>query len=100
MSANTGLLASEPTAVTEIVRVIALLATTFGIAVNASDQAALVAVIGAALTIGSIALAWFNRQHVFAPKNVQEIANAATFQPPGTVVDIGKPPEGAVDGVG
>lgn len=33
------------------------------------------------------------RQFVFSPAKTQEVANLATFQPPGTVVDIGKPPD-------
>jgi hypothetical protein len=34
------------------------------------------------------------RFFVYAPPSVQTIANAATFEKPGTIVDIGKPPEG------
>jgi hypothetical protein len=37
------------------------------------------------------------RFFVFAPPSVQKIANDATFQKAGTVVDIGKPPEGPPD---
>ena len=36
----------------------------------------------------------FQRQNVYASDTTQAIANAATFQSPGTVVDIGNPPEG------
>lgn len=34
------------------------------------------------------------RFFVFSPAKTQEIANAATYQPAGTKVDIGHPPEG------
>jgi hypothetical protein len=85
---------SEPTAIIEAVRALALIAATFGIAITAQDQAALVAVIGAGLIIASTALAWWNRRQVYAKDTVQAIANEATYLPPGTPVDIGEPPKG------
>ena len=35
------------------------------------------------------------RFFVYSPPSVQAIANAATFEKPGAVVDIGHPPEGS-----
>ena len=41
-----------------------------------------------------IILAGVTRFFVFSPAKVQEIANASTYLPAGTPVDIGHPPEG------
>lgn len=41
-----------------------------------------------------IIVGFVTRFFVYAPPTVQAIANDATFEKPGTVVDIGKPPEG------
>lgn len=89
---------SEPTLLVEVVRLFALLATTFGVALNAEDQAAIVLIIGGVISVGSLALAFLNRHKVYAPASVQKIADAATFLPAGTPVDIGKPPEGKPEG--
>lgn len=40
-----------------------------------------------------ILIGFVTRYFVYAPPTVQKIANAATFEKPGTVVDIGKPPD-------
>lgn len=41
-----------------------------------------------------ILVGFVTRFFVYAPPSVQKIADAATYQSPGTTVDIGKPPEG------
>jgi hypothetical protein len=40
----------------------------------------------------------YARSRTFTKDSTQAIANAATFLPPGTAVDIGTPPTGTVDG--
>lgn len=52
------------------------------------DLIGLVAVIAAAVVTEVI------RRLVYSRGSTQKIANAATFEEPGTIVDIGTPPEG------
>ena len=87
---------SEPTRLTELVRAIALILATIGVVLTDEVQQAVVVVVGGLLVIGSWLLAEWNRRRVYAPDTVQAIANAATYEKPGTVVDIGVPPEGTV----
>ena len=89
---------SEATLIVEAVRTSLLLLAAFGILITQEQQTAILAAVPAILAVISLGLAWFNRQKVFAADTVQEIANAATFLPPGTEVFVGEPPEGAVDG--
>lgn len=83
---------SEPTLLVEAVRLVAFVAATFGIAINAEDQAAAVVGLGALFAFGSVVLAWWNRRKVYAPATVQKIANAAAAS--GRAI-IGTPPKGA-----
>ena len=85
---------SEATALTELVRALVIIGAAFGFAVTDAQQAALIAGIAAAAIIVSGALALWNRYKVYSKATTQRIANAATFQAPGTVVDIGNPPAG------
>jgi len=87
---------SEPTAIVEAVRIVAILAATFGIAISDEDQGALVLAIGAIVSLVSIGLAWYNRRKVYAKATVERIATAATFQAPGSSVEaiVGEPPKG------
>jgi hypothetical protein len=82
---------TQPTLIIEMVRFIAFAAATFGIAINAADQATLVVILGASFAIGSAILAFINRSKVFSQASAQRIANAATYEPAGTIVDIGTP---------
>lgn len=54
-------------------------------------QALIIAFGNSLLLAGSVI--WARRQ-VFTKATTQAIANAATYQAPGTAVDIGTPPEG------
>jgi hypothetical protein len=63
------------------------LAVTFGLQLSA-EQIALVN----ALVVAGLAL--LARQSVYPTATVQTIANNATFEKPGTVVDLGNPPSG------
>lgn len=81
---------TQPTLLIEAVRALIILATTFGVAINAEQQAAIVGAIGALFALVSFGLAWFNRSKVYAPATVQEIANRAAAT---RVADIGKPPD-------
>ena len=51
-------------------------------------------VLAAISLLTGFVIAELIRRFVFAPANVQKIANAATNLPAGTPVDIGVPPEG------
>jgi mannitol-specific phosphotransferase system IIBC component len=68
---------SEPTAIIEVVRVIALLLTFAGVTINAEEQAALAAGIAAIGVIVSIGLAIWNRLRVFSPKTVEGLVEKA-----------------------
>ena len=91
---------SNPTLIVEAVRALIILGTAFGLAINAEQQAAIIGAAGAVFALVSFALAWYNRSKVYAPATVQKIADAATNLPPGSVVDIGQPPEGIAEGQG
>lgn len=89
---------SEATAIIEAVRAALILAATFGIAINAEQQAAIVVIVGAGFTLVSALLAYLNRQKVYAVDTTQQIANDAAsgarpFDADGNV-DIGTPPSG------
>jgi hypothetical protein len=60
---------------------------------DAPTQALIIAFGNSVILAGSILWA---RHQVYTQRSVQRIANAATFEAPGTVVDIGAPPEGDI----
>jgi type IV secretory pathway TrbD component len=87
---------TEPTLLIEAVRLLAILAGTFGVAVNAEEQAAIVAGLGGLIGLVSVGLAIYNRLKVFSPKTVDQIATDAYVagvvgapNPP-----VGDPPKG------
>ena len=86
---------TEPTAIIEIVRAIALLLGFAGVVITVEEQAVIAAGIGALAALVSVALAIWNRRSVFSPKTTQAIANraAATGN-----TDIGNPPSGNLEG--
>lgn len=81
---------TQPTLIIEAVRTLLILATSFGIAINNEQQAAIIAAVGALVALGSFGLAWLNRSKVYAPATVQAIAEKAAET---GVADIGKPPD-------
>ena len=84
---------SEPTVIIEAVRALLIVVATFGIAINASQQSAIVVAVGAFAALVSAGLAWFNRNKVYSPATVQAKVNeaAATGN-----TNIGNPPRGEV----
>ena len=76
----------EPAAIAAFVAIAINLAITFGLQLTV-EQVALVN----ALVVAGLAL--LVRQNVYPAPTVQKIADAATYQTPGTTVDIGKPPD-------
>jgi uncharacterized membrane protein len=81
------ILGREPVAIAAVVGIALNLALTFGLDLD-PDQVALIN----ALVVGVLAL--LARQSVFPTPTVQTIANASTFEKPGTIIDIGNPPSG------
>jgi hypothetical protein len=81
------ILGREPVAIAAFVAIAVNLAVTFGLQLSA-EQIALVN----ALVVAGLAL--LARQSVYPTATVQTIANNATFEKPGTVVDLGNPPSG------
>jgi hypothetical protein len=74
---------SEPTAIIEAVRAVALLLGLFGIVVTAEEQTIIAGGIGALMLLASAGLAIWNRNRVYAPETVQRIAaRAAATQDP------------------
>jgi hypothetical protein len=63
------------------------LAENFGVILSADVLAAISLLTG-------FAISELIRRFVFAPATVQKTADAATYQAPGTTVDIGTPPSG------
>ena len=85
------LMEREPTRVVAVVgagvtALAAWLASQAGVVIPESWMPWLVLVVGGAI-VEAI------RRFAFAPATVQKIANLATFQPAGTEVDIGSPPD-------
>ena len=84
---------SEPTLIVEAIRAAMILLVSFGVALNADQQAAIIGAAGAFIAVGSLALAFLNRSKVFAPDSVEVIAaNAAATGDP----TVGAPPRGDV----
>lgn len=88
------ILQTEPARFISLIAAVLGLALSFGLLTQTRADA-WVAIATAALPVllpliqGAI-----TRQTVFAPDTVQKLANESTNLPPGTEVDIGKPPEG------
>ena len=81
----------EPTLIIELVRLAAILAGTFGLAITAEEQAAIAAGLGALAALVSVGLAIWNRRSVFSPATTEAIAQraAVTGDP-----SVGNPPKG------
>lgn len=75
----------EPAAIATFLALVVSLAISFGLQLTQEQEALVNLVIVAALGL-------VVRQTVYSPATVQKIADAATFQAPGTTVDIGNPP--------
>ena len=82
---------TEPTLLIEVVRIAAILAGTFGVAITAEEQAVIVAGLGGLFSLISLGLAIWNRSRVFSPKTTERIAAeaAVTGNP-----HVGNPPKG------
>jgi NaMN:DMB phosphoribosyltransferase len=74
---------TEPTAIIEVIRAVALILGMFGIVLTAEEQVVLAGGIAALALLASWALAWWNRNRVYAPETVERIARqaAATGDP-------------------
>lgn len=82
---------TQPTLIVETLRAFLILLTTFGVAINAEQQGALILFAGAMVALVSAALAFYNRSKVYAPASVQKVADRAAAT---GVADIGVPPDG------
>ena len=82
---------TEPTLIIEAVRILAILAGSFGIAITAEEQAALVAGIGGLAALVSVGLAIYNRLKVFSPKTTETLVRRAAST---GVPYVGDPPSG------
>lgn len=88
MYSLTAILEKEPVAIAASIRSLLFIGVLSGLLVM--DEQLLAAIALAAELI----LGLFVRAQVFPTATVQKIANAATEQPAGTVIDIGNPPQG------
>jgi hypothetical protein len=82
---------SEPIAILELVRLIAVVAGAIGIVVTPDEQAVLAAGITGAIAAISIIIAVVQRMSVFSPKTTQKLVNRAAAT---QNTDIGDPPSG------
>jgi len=80
-------LGREPAAIAAFIAIAINLALTFGLQLSVEQVA-----LANALVVAGLGL--LVRQSVYTPDSTQKIADAATYQAPGTSVDIGSPPEG------
>lgn len=80
------ILGREPAVIATFLALVLQLAISFGLQLSAEQVTLVNAIILAGLGL-------VVRQTAYAPATVQKIADAATYQPPGTAVDIGKPPD-------
>lgn len=83
---------TEPTAIVEVIRLVAIVAGLFGVVITAEEQAAIVGGIGAAIVAASAILAIWNRRSVFSQKTTEKLVvqAAATGNVPAEL----KPPDG------
>ena len=68
---------TEPTAIIEIIRAVALLASFAGVAITVEEQTAIAAGITAGGLAISAVLAIWNRLKVFSPKTTQKLVDQA-----------------------
>ena len=88
------LLQTEPAALIAAITALVGAAVSFGLLTQTRAELWIALVAGLLPVVLPIIQGYLTRQTAFAPATVQAIANEATNQAPGTVVDIGKPPEG------
>jgi hypothetical protein len=86
---------SEPTVIIEAIRAILILLAAFGFVITQDQQLAIIGAATALFLLASWALAWWNRQSVYAQDTVQRIASRSAST---GVPMVGPPPEGTPRG--
>lgn len=84
---------SQPTLIVEAIRAFIILASAFGVALTADQQAAIILAAGATLALISAGLAWYNRSKVYSIATTQKVATRAAITGSD---DIGVPPGGII----
>lgn len=88
------ILSTEPARFISVISAVLGLGAAFGLVTQAHADAWVALALAALPPVLAFLQGALTRQSAYAPASVQRIANQATFQEPGTVVDIGAPPAG------
>lgn len=88
------LLQTEPARLISVIAAVMGLAIGYGLMSQAKADMWIAALTVALPVVLPLIQGALTRETVYAPANVQKIADAATNLPAGTPVDIGVPPEG------
>ncbi len=82
---------TEPTAILEVIRLVAILAGSLGIVITAEEQTVMAGGIGALVALVSVGLAIKNRLSVFSPKTTKVLVDRAAAT---GIAYVGDPPKG------